>query len=133
MNLLNFEEQFENLEDDDSSDSSSLDSEIDEKDLKLNNFDDTEYKINIRIEKRNGRKSIIRIENLPKFFLNNEKLVASVLNNLKIDLATRATLQTSKENYKFIELSGSRVDLVVKRLKLDLKCKNHNLILHNNI
>ena len=96
----------------------------------IDNIDDLDYKMNIRLEARNVKKKIIKIENIPNKFLENKEMMNNLLINLRTDLATRATLKLSKDKLKFIELSGNRIDLVINRLKNDLSCSNNNIILH---
>ena len=143
----NFEEQFNNssLDADDeytsnnSSSESDSDKKIKSKSKKIisnddkfiiDNIDDLDYKMNIRLEARTVKKKIIKIENIPNKFLENKEMMNNLLINLRTDLAARATLKVSKDKYKFIELSGNRIDLVINRLKNDLGCSNNNIILH---
>jgi translation initiation factor 1 (eIF-1/SUI1) len=144
----NFEEQFNNssldADDEYTSNDSSSESEVENKKIKLkskkiisnddkftiDNIDDLDYKMNIRLEARTVKKKIIKIENIPNKFLENKEMMNNLLINLRTDLAARATLKVSKDKYKFIELSGNRIDLVINRLKNDLGCSNNNIILH---
>jgi translation initiation factor 1 (eIF-1/SUI1) len=96
----------------------------------IDNIDDLDYKMNIRLEARTVKKKIIKIENIPNKFLENKEMMNNLLINLRTDLAARATLKLSKDKFKFIELSGNRIDLVINRLKNDLGCSNNNIILH---
>jgi translation initiation factor 1 (eIF-1/SUI1) len=77
-----------------------------------------------------ARKYIIKIENIPNKFLSNNKLINNMLIHLRNDIASRATLKISKEGYKFIELSGNKIDLVIKRIKNDFGCSNNNIIVY---
>ena len=146
----NFEAQFNNssidADDEYASNDSSSDSESDKKikskskskkkinmnddKFTIDNIDDLDYKMNIRLEARTVKKKIIKIENIPNKFLENKEMMNNLLINLRTDLAARATLKVSKDKYKFIELSGNRIDLVINRLKNDLGCSNNNIILH---
>ena len=150
----NFEAQFNNssidADDEYASNDSSSDSESDKKikskskskkdkkDKKIinddkftiDNIDDLDYKMNIRLEARTVKKKIIKIENIPNKFLENKEMMNNLLLNLRTDLATRATLKLSKDKFKYIELSGNKIDLVINRLKNDLGCSNNNIILH---
>ena len=96
----------------------------------IDNIDDLDYKMNIRLEARTVKKKIIKIENIPNKFLENKEMMNNLLINLRTDLATRATLKLSKDKFKYIELSGNKIDLVINRLKNDLGCSNNNIILH---
>jgi translation initiation factor 1 (eIF-1/SUI1) len=96
----------------------------------IDNIDDLDYKMNIRLEARTVKKKIIKIENIPNKFLENKDMMNNLLINLRTDMASRATLKLSKDKFKFIELSGNRIDLVINRLKNDLGCSNNNIILH---
>jgi translation initiation factor 1 (eIF-1/SUI1) len=146
----NFEAQFNNssidADDEYASNDSSSDSESDKKikskskskkkinmnddKFTIDNIDDLDYKMNIRLEARTVKKKIIKIENIPNKFLENKEMMNNLLINLRTDLAARATLKLSKDKFKFIELSGNRIDLVINRLKNDLGCSNNNIILH---
>ena len=144
----NFEAQFNNssidADDEYASNDSSSESESDKKikskskkkinmnddKFTIDNIDDLDYKMNIRLEARTVKKKIIKIENIPNKFLENKEMMNNLLINLRTDLAARATLKVSKDKYKFIELSGNRIDLVINRLKNDLGCSNNNIILH---
>ena len=98
--------------------------------FKIDDIDDLDYKINIRLESRTVRKKIIKIENLPNKYLEDKEFINMLLVNLRTDLAARATLKLSKDNNKYIELSGNRIDLVINRLKNDLGCSNDNIVIH---
>jgi translation initiation factor 1 (eIF-1/SUI1) len=144
----NFEAQFNNssidADDEYASNDSSSESESDKKikskskkkinmnddKFTIDNIDDLDYKMNIRLEARTVKKKIIKIENIPNKFLENKDMMNNLLINLRTDLAARATLKLSKDKFKFIELSGNRIDLVINRLKNDLGCSNNNIILH---
>jgi translation initiation factor 1 (eIF-1/SUI1) len=107
--------------------------EVDKQDEYLNNnindFPDFHI-VSVRVMQRNARKFITTIEDIPDKFLIKEKLDTFLI-TLRNSIASRATLK-EKNNIKYIEVSGNKIEIIVAVLKNYLKCSDDMIRVHGN-
>jgi len=90
------------------------------------------YKINIRIAKRNSRKHITTIENIPINKFNNEEKTEKFLVKLRNAISSRATLK-NKTTEPIIEVSGNKIDNMIPIICDFCQCKIADVIIHGAI
>lgn len=107
--------------------------EVDEQDeylnTNINDFPDFHI-VSVRVMQRNARKFITTIEDIPNKFLIKEKLDTFLI-TLRNSIASRATLK-EKNNIKYIEVSGNKIEIIVAVLKNYLKCSDDMIRVHGN-
>ena len=91
------------------------------------------YTINIRTSNRNSRKYTTTIENIPERYFEDEPKMKNMIKKIQIAIASRATLKKCKDENKYIEFSGNKVDVVIKLLNEELQCGLENIKLHGKI
>lgn len=96
----------------------------------INNMNVTEFfKINIYITKRNSRKHITTIENIPPNKFNDREKVDRFMSKFKTIIASRATLKNKDDN-PIIEFSGDCVERIIPLLCEFTSCDKSDIVIH---